>query len=526
MKKNSKILSIAAILSLAFITGANAQGAYDAYRFSQQFSEGTARSVSMGNAFVALGGDLGAISINPASSGVYRYSEFIVTPSLTIANSSVNYLNNNISDSKTRFGVSNFGYVGSFSTGRENKGLINWNLALTFNRNNNFTSRMSAYGRTAGSSWLASLAQSTNSMNVHGKDLDITQDYDPFGRFPWNSVLGWNTSLMDTLPDSPKDYIGATENITNGGIGIGGELDQSYTRESTGNISEAVINFGGNISNKLFFGVNLGIQSIWYKYTDTYSETAADYRVFNTGFEHFTHRYSSQTSGTGINLKFGLIYLPVKGLRLGASISTPTWMFLHDKWDESMSSKLYNFNDGSEYSASLLSPLGAYDYRVNTPFRWNVGAAYTFGKIGVISVDYENVNYSQMKLSDSDDPSQFRGDNSYIKDAFTSSNIVRAGAEIMIRPEIAVRAGYQYYSGGEKGYEKKETRQFGSLGLGYVSKSGFFADVTYQQQLKKIEEKFALYDDVYDGNDLVYTAPEGTNKWSSYKILVSVGFRF
>ena len=57
-----------------------AQNIWDAYKFSQQLNEGTARSVAMGNASVALGGDIGAVSINPASSGVYRFNEFIITP--------------------------------------------------------------------------------------------------------------------------------------------------------------------------------------------------------------------------------------------------------------------------------------------------------------------------------------------------------------------------------------------------------------------------------------------------------------
>ena len=39
-----------------------------AYELSDFQREGTARSVAMGNAMTALGGDMGAISINPAAS--------------------------------------------------------------------------------------------------------------------------------------------------------------------------------------------------------------------------------------------------------------------------------------------------------------------------------------------------------------------------------------------------------------------------------------------------------------------------
>ena len=48
--------------------GANAQTMYDALRFSENNYEGTARTIAMGNAFTALGGDPGAVTINPAGS--------------------------------------------------------------------------------------------------------------------------------------------------------------------------------------------------------------------------------------------------------------------------------------------------------------------------------------------------------------------------------------------------------------------------------------------------------------------------
>ena len=43
-----------------------AQSAVDAYNLSQSELRGTARFMSMGGAFTALGGDLSAVSLNPA----------------------------------------------------------------------------------------------------------------------------------------------------------------------------------------------------------------------------------------------------------------------------------------------------------------------------------------------------------------------------------------------------------------------------------------------------------------------------
>ena len=54
------------LLTVAAAFPGHAQTAYDAFLFSESNYEGTARTVAMGNAFTALGGDLGSISLNPA----------------------------------------------------------------------------------------------------------------------------------------------------------------------------------------------------------------------------------------------------------------------------------------------------------------------------------------------------------------------------------------------------------------------------------------------------------------------------
>ena len=64
-----KRTAITILLALC-ASGLFAQTAYDALMLSENSYEGTARSVAMGNAFTALGGDLGAVTINPAGSAM------------------------------------------------------------------------------------------------------------------------------------------------------------------------------------------------------------------------------------------------------------------------------------------------------------------------------------------------------------------------------------------------------------------------------------------------------------------------
>ncbi len=61
-----KRLAIVCASTLLIAGDVWAQGEIDAYRYSQTEVTGTARSMSMGGAFGALGGDISSIAINPA----------------------------------------------------------------------------------------------------------------------------------------------------------------------------------------------------------------------------------------------------------------------------------------------------------------------------------------------------------------------------------------------------------------------------------------------------------------------------
>ena len=80
--KKSLMLSLA----VAFLCEIQAQDFTDALRYSQDIISGTARFKAMGGAFGALGGDLSAVSLNPASSTIFNSSR----GSFTAGNSSIN----------------------------------------------------------------------------------------------------------------------------------------------------------------------------------------------------------------------------------------------------------------------------------------------------------------------------------------------------------------------------------------------------------------------------------------------------
>lgn len=64
---------------------------YDAINLSRNVYFGTARSMALGNAVTALGGDLGTVGINPAGSAVASYGQLTITPGIMVSSVASEY---------------------------------------------------------------------------------------------------------------------------------------------------------------------------------------------------------------------------------------------------------------------------------------------------------------------------------------------------------------------------------------------------------------------------------------------------
>lgn len=508
------------------------QNIYDALRFSQQYYQGTARSLAMGNALTAIGGDMGAVSVNPAATGPYRYTEVVFTPGLYTGSDNSTFLGNDSKNSRTRFILSNVGVISSFSTGMQ-RGLINMNIGLVANMNNNFASRTSLSGKNAESSYLASMSYHAWNDGYSGNNFYIPEDdwALPFDRYPnmWDAILAWNTGLdfddgsrsylLDAFDDDLTDFIGATENIDEDGFYyLGGPLRQRFKNETSGYSQDASINVSGNVSDMFFFGVNFTVRNIWYNQYSVYSEVAEDPLDFDVGFVNFNRYYNQTTSGYGFGLKAGVIFRPIAGLSIGGAISTPTWLRLKDRYTMDMDAE---FIEGK--TSKTRSPEGFSEYKITSPFVWNLGVGYTFGRFAAVSFDYERTSYSQMKMKPASNnfAYDFSEENRDIKEYFKAVNNFRAGAEVKLAETLSLRAGYSYYGNTEKGFI--DERHYASVGFGYASKGGFFIDAAYRQQCNYNKEAYLLYDDYYDGE---IPGAEVQSRYRNWLLLLSFGFRF
>ena len=526
-----------------------AQTAYDAFLFSENNYEGTARTVAMGNAFTALGGDLGSIGLNPAGSAVAKYSQFAITPSLTFTTNtaqgvspytdgSLPYFEKEYKNRHTAFSIPNFGLTFEWSTGRSS-GLKNLTFGFIANCTNSWNEDVYAAGTNNTTSFMGSMAAGATANGYLGSELNLNSAYD---YYPWRDVVGYQSGMISTFGGYDDQFVGASEVLINKNgtteIALGGPLKQTYGRQVRGRKNEYLFNLGANISDFLYIGANIGFTSMNYDYAEYFKEAATDPSDFEIEldngdkmyFDKMKYNYNYYVETSGVYGKIGIILTPGAGLRLGAAIQTPTATTVMEEWRHSGET---DFTD-SRYDASASSPYGEDRYSFREPWRANFGLAWTLGKFAVISADYEICDYSTMKYKRSnftDGRDYFEDLNQDIKTIYGKSNMLRLGAEIKLGP-LAVRGGYGLTTSPEKatlyGEELPEmTTQNASFGLGFASKKSFFLDAAVRYCFAT-EEYFMPYDDyMYDNSgNLVAYAPEILNTRSAWKAMLTIGWRF
>ena len=537
--------AICIILVLTAICG-YAQTAYDALLFSEANYEGTARTTAMGNAFTALGGDLGSVTINPAGSAVAGYSQITLTPALTISantaqgvlppvnNGSLPYFENKMRSMDTRFSMPNFGVNLDFDTHRTS-GLKKVSVGFIMNKSAGWDADVYASGTNNSTTFMGAMAYEATVGGYKATDLASANAYD---RMPWMPVIGYQSGMISTFGGYENQFVGASETIlSNGDIRLGGPIQQSYGRQVQGGKYDYVFNIGANISDFIYLGANLGLSSLEYGYDEYFKESAidpSDFRIeMDNGdsfeFHDMAYMYSYSATGTGCYGKFGVIITPCKGFRAGAAIQTPTISHITEEWYIDGET---HYSDAN-YDAYANSPYGQGSYTLVSPFRANFGLAYTMGQFGILSADYEICDYGQMKYrTRGTDRGAFEQINKDIRERFGASHIVRVGAEIKPVSSISIRAGYGLATSSEKvnswGEEMPVTlTQNISFGAGYSSRKSFFADIAVRRTILADEYYMPYSDYIYDDDGNIGTySPELLISSRLWKVFLTFGWRF
>lgn len=475
------------------------QSVIDAAKYSQTSIFATARSTGFGGALGSVGGDFSSLSINPAGIGVYRTSEFMLSPGLRFNGTQTDYSGASFNDNNVRFGFNNLGFVFTDVASDKNYDRAEWkssSFGIGLNRTADFSRVYNYSGQT-----------NTTTGSFYFEQDAINQTLNRPNQYPAQYTpgdLAFQTYLLD-------DNFYSIVPFWKG-------LDQSRTVQERGGITELVLSGGGNYKDKLLVGATLGINFLNHRINSTFQEQTTVIDP-NDSFDNFIYNEKVKVNGTGVNLKLGAIYKFNDYFRAGVAFHTPTVFSLTEIYNKDLTVNTEAYNG----VLSLLAPENQYEYTIITPFKAVASATAILGKNGFVSLDYEFVNHRSMRFNFSDETVEEvalqKDYNLQIRNLFTAASNIRAGIELKF-DQFMVRGGFGYFGSPYKNKLYQGDRTNISAGIGYRFGQTFVDFAVVNSSFKSFEQPYNLKD--WPG----YTAaPTAATKNSYTTGILTIGWK-
>lgn len=422
------------------MTTTKAQNIVDGLRYSTENMTGSARFSSMSGAFGALGGDLSAISINPAGSAVFLSSTASVSFSVENTKNDARYFDNSTSEKFSDFVMNQAGVVFVFDSYNEDAAMKKFTLGLNYDLMNNFDNSFRAGGRsnTSIDQYFLGYADGIALellQTLPGESISSLYRYlgENYGYGAQQAFLGYQSYIINPSdPDNPNNtgYYSAI---------APGVFEQDFSSVTSGFNAKYSINAAAQIGYDWYVGVNFNSYIIDYLQTTRFYETnnnsgSVVNRVF---FEN-----NLAVLGSGFSMQLGAITKVSDNLRLGLTYDTPTWFRISEETSQHIETR--RVENGNTIN-QIVSPnvVNIYDdYRLKAPGKITTSAAYIFEGYGLISVDYSYRNFSNMEFRPVND-AYFSAENARIEDMLKAVSSVRIGGEYRLY-QLNFRAGFRY----------------------------------------------------------------------------------
>lgn len=432
-----RFLIIAAFLANTFMSFSQSLGYQDlGILFSQNDNNGTARFTAMSGAFGALGGDISSVNINPAGLAVFNNSIFSGTLSSRNSEITSNYYGNTQTTQDHFINFPQAGAVLVFDSSYNsnwNKFAIGFNYRITKDFNNNFLAR--------GNSGVATFTEYPLDVNDPAFVYDIADE-------------------------------------------------QRFENTYKGEISELNIAFSSVHQNKFHVGLGLNFYDLNFSQQANLIEFNSD----ANGNELDAYYYQENfTTGTGFSVNAGFIYKANQNFRFGLAYKTPTWFteiiedtnitdndgFLGDtEIVVSNDDLIYDNTTGGYY------PTQQFVYKLKTPSNLTASAAFIFGKNGLLSFDYTNKNYKNIKLSGAD----FSNENQAFQNDYRNTHNFNIGSEWRF-DKFSIRGGYKFEQSPDNSALDSDNLEGYSFGGGY-NFGNFKLDFSYSDSNKTAAYNF------------------------------------
>lgn len=457
---------IVVALCLAGFSSVTAQEITDALRFSQNDMTGTARFRAMGGAFGALGGDLSAISSNPASSSIFANNQFGGSLNLSNQTTKANFFGSNNQEANSELDLNQAGFVFVFNN---SSGKSDWNkfaFGINYENLNNFNSTLfySGYNNNSIGEYFKEYANLKGGISVNDLILpagySLSEVYANYNFEDQQALLGYQAYIIDT----DAAYDDATNRKYISLVAPGGNYFQQNSILNTGYNGKVSFNASAQYQEKLTIGINLNSHftdyiksSRFFEYNNN-NTTTTDY-VNTVYFNNDLH-----TFGNGFSFQLGAIYKASNLLRFGITYDSSTWFRLEDELTQSVEAISGNINGNLPIdSANPFLTIVYGPYKIKTPDKWTFSSALVFGKDGLISFDYSTKNYSTMYYKPNTDYNEL---NNEISNTFKNTKEYRIGIEKKIK-QWSLRGGYRMEESPYKDKNRMGDLKSYSGGIGY-----------------------------------------------------------
>ena len=429
----------------------------DVLRYNSFNHEGTSRFNSMGGAFGALGGDLSAISINPASSSVFLDSEIGIT--LKYKNQKItNNLNNSNSNSKNDL----FSYGGSgvvlVYENRKSKFSIAYNLSVL----SDFSSSYNLSGNNSNGidSYFLHYADGIPYEDLLIYDDETTQSVynylgDNYGFADQQAFLGYQSYIIN---QSGEDYTNYISNSKYDNLNQGLEINR------TGDHLKHSVNFGTSFNNYIFTGININFHETVFEETKVFQESGYSN---DSNVNRVLFKEDLLALGNGLSFQIGTI-IKIKQFRFGLSYTSPTNLKIEEENTQFVETDINEKEGLAKYRIDP-NTVNIYDeYKLTLPSKSLFSLAYIFGKKGLLSFDYEITKFKNSKFDDNNGKDSYLNSLNYsIENKLAGySESLRFGGEYRIK-NLNLRAGYFSYKGPDSSLDNKISGVSAGLGLNY-----------------------------------------------------------
>lgn len=476
-----KLLAII-IFSLTF--SINAQSFEDAWRYQNDNLTGTARFTGMSGAFSSIGGDLSAVSLNPAGATTFTTNRLTGTFSLfyNSANES-NYFDQhsqaNYTSIDDRFvGLDQIGAMWVFKSD-----VNDWNkiaVGINYNKDVEYGDIFKINGiNQSGNSATTYFVDNANGVPLNDLKLvdDYASDYEWLGEnYDYGAQQGYLAyqsyviNAVDPSDDNNTQYVA---NATYDKVKHFNKIT------GYGSKSHADFTIAGTYQNKLQLGFGLSFIGIDYVERNTIEES--NY-LASSDLQFLKLRNTLRVEGNGIGVKMGAIYKVLPGFKLSLAYHSPQWIEIDEYMKQSIHTEMKNGDvfDIKPGIENVFAP-----YKIITPSKIIAGGSAVIKKSVVLSVDYTYQNMKQMHFKEIDpdaDTTYFDNLNDDIDNTMQATHKINVGAEVRIK-KLYLRGGgfmstspvknntelYAY-----KGYSAGAGYNFGSFSLdfAYLHRSG------------------------------------------------------